>query len=42
MAADEQAARLGQNGLYTTEGTSMYRALPQRVQDYAVVKGKLT
>lgn len=42
MAADAQAKKLGVDGLLTTEATNDHRKLPQRVKDYAVVKGKLT
>lgn len=42
MAADEQATMLGQKGLVTTEGTSHYKSLPDRVQEFAIVRGRLS
>lgn len=42
MAADEQASILGQRGIYTTEGTSYHKTLPERVKDFAIVKGRLS
>lgn len=41
MAADEQATILGERGLVTTEGTNFHKPLPARVQEYAIVKGRL-
>ena len=42
MVADEQATVLGEQGLFTTEGTRLHRSLPERVKDYAVIKGRLS
>jgi uncharacterized protein YkwD len=42
MIADEQARRLGENGLATTEGSSLHRSLQERAREYTVVKGKLS
>lgn len=41
MAADEQATLLGQKGMFTSEGSSEHRTLPERVKKYAIVKGRL-
>ena len=42
LAADEQASVLGEEGILTTEGTRFHRSLPDRLKDYAIVKGRLT
>jgi hypothetical protein len=42
MVADEHASLLGQRGIFTSEGTSFHRTLPERVKDYAIVKGRLS
>lgn len=42
LAADEQASILGEQGLITTEGTRMHRALPDRIQQYAIVRGRIS
>jgi uncharacterized protein YkwD len=42
MIADEQARRLGEAGLVTTEGSSCHVSLQERSKEYAVVKGKLS
>lgn len=42
MVADEQASILGQRGIFTTEGTNVHRTLPERVKEYAIVKGRLS
>ena len=41
MAADEQATILGEQGLVTTEGTRFFNPLPKRVEDYAIIRGRL-
>lgn len=42
MAADEQAIKLGDNGLITTDGTKFHNPLPQRCKQYGVVRGRLS
>jgi hypothetical protein len=42
MVADAQAKRLGVEGLLTTETTNNHQKLPERIKEYAVVKGKLS
>jgi hypothetical protein len=42
MAADEQAIRLGDNGLTTTDGTRFHTPLPERCKQFGVVRGRLT
>ena len=41
LVADEQATILGERGLVTTETTSNFKSLPNRVEDYAIVRGRL-
>ena len=42
MVADQQARRLAEHNLVTTEGHECHQSLPQRVKDYAIVKGKIS
>ena len=42
MAADDQASRLGEHGLVTTEGTEYHTSLPDRCKQFALVRGRLT
>jgi len=42
MAADEQAIKLGDNGLITTDGTRDHIPLPERCKKYGVIRGRLT
>lgn len=42
MIADQQARKLGQNGLLTTDSTSIHKSLLERSKEYTVVKGKLS
>ncbi len=41
LAADEQALRLGENGLVTTEDTPYHRPLTDRCKNFAVIRGRL-
>ncbi len=42
MIADQQARKLGENGLLTTEGHQLHVPLPQRIKDFAIVKGRIS
>ena len=42
MAADEQAIKLGDNGLITTENTRHHVQLPERCKQYGIVRGRLS
>lgn len=42
MIADAQAKRLGENGLLTTEGSSLHQSLPDRAKEYTIVKGRIS
>jgi hypothetical protein len=42
MIADEQARKLGENGLVTTEGSKIHQSLLERSKEYTVIKGKLS
>jgi hypothetical protein len=42
MIADQQARKLGEYGLLTTEGHQLHLPLPQRIKDFAVVKGRIS
>lgn len=42
LAADEQASVLGEEGILTTEGTRFHKTLPERVKDFAIIKGRIT
>ena len=42
LAADDQASALGENGLITTEGTRGHKSLPDRIQQYAIVRGRIS
>lgn len=42
LAADDQASILGEQGLVTTEGTRYHKSLPDRVQEYAIIRGRIT
>lgn len=42
MAADEQARKLGGNGLLTTEGTLHHKILPDRCKQFSVLRGRVS
>ena len=42
MIADQQARRLAQFDLVTTEDHECHQTLPQRVKDFAIVKGRIS
>ena len=42
MIADQQARRLAENNLVTTEGHFSHQTLPSRAKDFAIVKGKIS
>ena len=41
LVADEHASLLGEQGILNTEGTRWYRSLPERLRDFAIIKGKV-
>lgn len=42
MIADQQARRLSEYGLLTTEGHSSHQSLPERAKDFVIAKGKIS
>lgn len=42
MIADQQARRLSQYNLLTTEGHSSHQSLPERAKDFVTAKGKIS
>ena len=42
MVADEQASLLGEEGILNTEGTRWHRSLPDRLKEFAIIKGKVS
>lgn len=42
MIADRQARRLAEFNLVTTEGHDSHQSLPDRIKDFAIVKGRIS